>query len=217
MVHGIYAQTPSSKEPPHFRFTLSGGYSYRLGKIPENFPAETKSYMRKLKSGFNVSADALYYFNETFGAGAKYSRFQRNHSDVTTINYGGGTMRTNVADNISINFIAATFATRVFNFKKTNSFHANLSVGYLGYKDKGFVYRDHMTLTGGTVGFGWDMGYDIRISRKLSAGAQASLITGKLSSVTREDASGRSTITLKDDQKENLSHVNLSLGLRLNI
>jgi hypothetical protein len=173
--------------------------------------------MKKLKSGFNVGADAMYYFNPKMGVGVKYNRFQASHSDVIPVRTSTGQMRTNVMDNIAINFFAATFGTRVFNAAGTNAFHANIALGYLGFRDNGWLNVDKLILTGGTLGIGWDIGYDIRLTSKLSAGAQLSLISGKLNSFMKEDSNSREKVTLTDDQKENLSHLNLSLGLRLNI
>ncbi|MCW3465871.1 hypothetical protein [Chitinophaga nivalis] len=211
------SRTTTATDIPHFRLAVTGGYGYRLGKISPQLTGEARDYMKKMKSGFNISADALYYFNETLGTGIKYSRFQSSQSAALLVNTAVGPARQIVKDNIAINFIAATFAARIFNPKKTNSFHLNISLGYLGFRDDGAVSAQKVQLTGGTVGLGWDMGYDIRIARKLSAGAQLSLITGKLNSYTRYDGYSRVKVTLKDDEKENLSHLNLSAGLRLNL
>jgi hypothetical protein len=214
LTHAAYAQTTELRK---FRFALNGGYSYRLGKISDQLTGDARNYMKKLKSGFNVGADAMYYFNPKMGVGVKYNRFQASHSDVIPVRTSTGQMRTNVMDNIAINFFAATFGTRVFNAAGTNAFHANIALGYLGFRDNGWLNVDKLILTGGTLGIGWDIGYDIRLTSKLSAGAQLSLISGKLNSFMKEDSNSREKVTLTDDQKENLSHLNLSLGLRLNI
>ncbi|HVI44219.1 MAG TPA: hypothetical protein VM802_05100 [Chitinophaga sp.] len=221
-VHGLYAQQPARKVPDNgysrFRFAINGGYSYRLAKISPDLNSEARNYFKKLKSGFNVSADVLYYFNESLGAGIKYSRFQTSKSDVLLVDVpNSGRMRTTVGDNMAFNFFAATFATRFYNKKQTNFFYANLSLGYLNYYDDGWVHIQKAKLTGGTVGFGWDLGYDVRITRRLSAGAQLSLISGKLSSITREDGYGRTKVQLEGDQKESLSHLNISAGIRWNL
>ncbi|NSL86110.1 hypothetical protein [Chitinophaga solisilvae] len=214
LTHTAYAQKSTL---PHFRFVVNGGYSYRLGKISSQITGDALTYMRKLKSGFNIGADAMYYFNETLGAGIKYNRFQSSQSGVIPIEYNGSRIRTNVMDNIAINFIAPSFVVRIFDAKDRNSLHMNMALGYLGFRDNGWVNHGKVILTGGTVGVGLDFGYDIRINRMLSAGAQLSLINGKLTSYMQEDESGRRKITLQDDETENLGHLNISLGLRLNI
>ncbi|MGO4293248.1 hypothetical protein [Chitinophaga sp. RAB17] len=216
VLQGVYAQTKPT-EIPSFRITVNGGYSYRLGKISSEFSGEAKDYLKKLKSGFNVGADAMHYFRESMGVGVKYNLFHTAHSDVIPVTTGSGTMRAGVMDNISISFYAATFGTRIFNAAKTNAFYANVALGYLGFRDNGWVEEHKLILSGGTVGIGWDAGYDFRITRRLSAGAQLSLISGQLTRITKEDATSTQTITLKDEQKENLSHLNLSAGLRLNL
>ena len=212
-----YAQKTKQTDLPSFRITVNGGYSYRLGKVSSQYTGEAKDYMKKLKSGFNIGADAMYYFKERMGVGLKYSRFQATNSAVIPVMTGSGQMRTTVGDNISINFFAATFGTRIFNAAETNAFYANVALGYLGFRDKGWVYLDKLLLTGGSLGIGWDIGYDFRITRRLSAGAQLSLISGQMTSFVKQDTNGSETITLTDEQKENLSHLNLSAGLRLNL
>lgn len=214
LLQNAYAQ---KTDLPSFRLTVNGGYSLRLGKVSSQYTGESNDYMKKLKSGFNIGADAIYYFREKMGVGLKYSRFQASNSAVIPVMTGSGEMRTNVSDKIGINFFAATFATRIFNAAGTNAFYANVALGYLGFRDNGQVYLNKMVLTGGSLGIGWDVGYDFRITRLLSAGAQVSLITGQMTSFVKEDASSRVTVTLPEGQRENLSHLNISGGLRLNL
>ncbi|MBO9732708.1 MAG: autotransporter domain-containing protein [Chitinophaga sp.] len=210
LMQGVSAQT---KDFPAFRISVNGGYSYRLGKIGSQFNGEARDYLKKLKSGFNIGADATYYFQEKMGVGLKYSRFHASNSGVFPI--PGGNVST--SDNISINFIGAIFGTRLYNKAKTNAFYANVGLGYLGFRNNSAVAINKMILKGGTAGTSLDLGYDFRITRYLSAGAQASLITGTLSSIKIEQSNGTSSVDLKDDEKENLTHLNLSAGIRFTL
>lgn len=212
---GSYAQ--KRNYVPYFRFAINGGYSYRLGKVASDINGEARSYMQRLKSGFNVGADATYYFNYSFGTGIKYVRFQSSRSAVIPVVVEGSNMRTNVMDNISINFIAPTFSVQSFNASRTQYVYINFSVGYLGFHDNGWVYRNKVILDGATVGMGIGMGYDVRLTRKLFAGGQLDLIAGDLKSYTREDGNSRVRVNLEGEHKENLSHLSLAFGLRLDI
>ncbi|RBL90667.1 hypothetical protein DF182_29905 [Chitinophaga flava] len=212
---GSYAQ--KKNYVPYFRIAINGGYSYRMGKVASDINGEARNYMKQLKSGFNIGADATYYFNYSFGLGIKYDRFQSSRSAVIPVVVEGSNMRTNVMDNISINYIAPTFSVQSFNASRTQYVYINFSVGYLGFHDDGWVYRNKVTLNGATVGVGLGMGYDIRLTRKLFAGGQVDLITGGLKSYTREDGNSRVRVNLEGEHKEDLSHLSFALGLRLDI
>lgn len=42
------------KETPTFRISLEVGYSYRIAKVSNDVPPVFKSYVEKLKSGYNI-------------------------------------------------------------------------------------------------------------------------------------------------------------------
>lgn len=210
LMQGVSAQT---KDIPAFRIAVNGGYSYRLGKVGSQFSGETRDYVKKLKSGFNLGLDGTYYFKEKMGVGLKYSYFHASNSGVVPLSGGS----TSTSDNIGINFIGATFGTRLYNQAKTNAFYANVGLGYVGLRNNSAVGATKMIIKGGTAGTSLDLGYDFYITRYLSAGAQASLITGQLSRIKVEQASGTTTRELKDEERENVSHLNLSAGIRFTL
>jgi hypothetical protein len=210
-----YAQ---DDDAPRFRIAVTGGYSYRVGKLPSGLPGETRDYMKKLKSGFNIGADVQYYFNETWGVGIKYLRFQASGSGVIPVETPDGRVRASTADNIGISFYGPTFSGRLYTAKdNSQTFIFGVSLGYLHYKDNGRVAAYPVTITGGTVGSGLDAGYDIRIARKLYVGAQISYMTGTLNKYTVTQGGQSETRDLKDEEKENLSHLGISAGLRLHL
>lgn len=207
-----------AQDAPRFRIVVNGGYSYRVGKVPDAFSGETRDYMKKLKSGFNVGADVQYYFNDEWGVGLKYLRFQSSGSGVIPIETPNGRVRTNTADNIGISFYGPTFCGRVYTTKDySQALVVGASLGYMHYRDNGGVFTYPVTITGGTLGSGLDVGYDIRLTRKLYAGAQISYMAGTLTRVTVDQGSQRETRTLKDDEKENLSYLSISAGLRFHL
>ncbi|NML39500.1 porin family protein [Chitinophaga sp. G-6-1-13] len=213
-----FAAKAQDKEAPRFRIAAHGGYSYRIGKVPTSFSGEARDYMKKLKSGFNVGADVQYYFNDEWGVGVKYLRFQASGSGVIPAETPNGRMRTNVLDNIAISFYGAAFCGRVYTKKDySQAFLISALLGYMRYRDNGGVYTYPVMIKGGALGTGLDVGYDIRIARKLYAGAQLSYLAGTLGRVTIEQPNMTETRELKDDQKEDLSHLSLSVGLRFHL
>ncbi len=195
--------TPKTHNP--IKIGLSGGWGYRTPKIiAEN--AEQKDYMKGLRSGFQFSLDFDYYFNNYIGAGMKYSLFKASTSGRVS----GNEMK----DNTSIQFIGPTFATRFMNASKKNAFIMNLSLGYLGYSDSGEVSGYPGKIIGSTVGTAFDLGYEIGLSRNVALAFQASSVTGTLSKIKISSNGQSETRTLSDDDKENLSRIDLSVGIR---
>jgi hypothetical protein len=207
------AEVPSDKIPIHrnysrFRFSVSGGWSYRTGRLPQNISSAMSDYLQDLKSGFHYDAGVSYYFSEHLGAGLRYSEYLSSNSDDGLIGYG------NMSDHIRINFIGPVFSTRLFNQTKKNCLLLDVGIGYLGYRDKGVFALEELTLKGSTAGFYWNIGYDIGISQHMALGFQLSLLSGLLSEYKRSNGTYTQVIELDKDTRENLSRIALSVGLR---
>jgi hypothetical protein len=198
---------------PHFRFAITGGYSYRVAKMAANMPATYKDYVDNLRSGYHVDADLTYFFNELYGCGLKYS-YNHSENSEQNISYptgGSGYLE----DNVSIHFIGPSFSFRTLDQTTRNSFYMNMAIGYLGYLDDGKIASNALTLKGSTLGIAYDLGYDIGISKNMTLGFQFSYLTGTLTQY--EMTSGYSTQTVKLDKNsyESLSRLDFSVGLRI--
>ncbi len=190
------------------RFALSGGWGYRTADLAEE-ATSYKNYYNGLRSGFQIGADACYYFNDYYGAGFKYLLFKASTEGQTNFGYS--------KENTSTMFIGPEFATRFFNNSKKNAVILNLALGYLRYKDDGFVNNENGTITSDTFGMVMDLGYDIGISKNLAVGFQVSLIGGSFSDYTLEKSGHSQKMTLPDKQRESLSRIDLSVGIRFNV
>ena len=201
---------------PRFRAALNGGWSYRLAKLSNNIPSDFEQYSKELKSGYSYGLDLSYYFSEQLGFGFKYSNFNsKNEIDIVSTYPDGSTLYGKMSDNISINFIGPFFSTRFLNANKRNCFLMNLGIGYLGYKNDAILISNYK-LKGNTVGFCWDIGYDIGLSKNFALGFQASYTAGTLREYELSDATKVQTIKLDENNYENLSRIDLSIGLRFN-
>lgn len=186
---------------------LAGGWGYRTGKLVSDNP-EQKDYLKGLKSGFQLSADFDYYFNDLFGIGLKYALFRASAN--------GRVMGTQMEDKTTTQFIGPTFAMRFLSFSKKNAFIMNYSAGYLSYLDKGSSSGRSGKLTAGTFGLVMDLGYEAGLSENLAILFQLSAVVGTFSSYTFEEQGYSQKVTLPDDERENLSRIDLSIGLRFN-
>jgi hypothetical protein len=216
-----YYQTPETlvsksmagKLFPRFRVAINGGWGYRIGRLSNNIPADFTAYANKLRSGFHYSLDVSYFFTEHIGAGFNYHAwFSRNKMDGVYIDnpsqYGI------MSDNIAIRFIGPMFYTRLLNSNKKNCLLAYCGIGYLVYRNNAVLIADDYILKGNTVGVLMGIGYDIGISKHFALGFQLSLLSGTLTQCTVTSTAYAGT--MKSEEDENLSHINLSIGLRFN-
>jgi hypothetical protein len=96
---------------------------------------------------------------------------------------------------------------------KRNACLLNMSIGYMGYTND-LMGIDDYQLTGNTLGFAFDFGYDIGISENLMLGFKLSAISGTLFEYEIHDGSKVTTIELEEGEYEGLGRFDLSIGLR---
>jgi hypothetical protein len=199
----------------HFRIALNGGFSYQTAKVAESVPSDFKDYISELKSGYHFGGDLTYYFTEPLGFGFKYYLFKSSNSldNIYLEDTDGNRTYGKMSDDLTISFIGPTFSTRLLSHDKKNAFLMNLSLGYMGYtNDK--VIIDEYKMTGSTMGFLFDIGYDVGLSENLSLGFQISFLIGTLFEYDWNDGSTTETIDLEEGEYESLNRIDFSIGLR---
>jgi hypothetical protein len=203
---------------PRFRAAINGGWSYRTAKITSNIPSDLKGYVEDLKSGYHYGIDLGYFFTEHVGLGLRYSTFRtKNEIDNVYVTYPNGSSRYGkMSDDISVNFIGPLLNTRLISKNKKNGLFLNFGLGYMGYKDESELVSENFTIKGSTLGLCWEVGYDIGLSDKISIGFQLSLMQGVLSEYEISNGQQTQTIELEKDEYENLSRIDISVGLRFN-
>jgi len=199
---------------PRARVGFYGGWSNRFARIPDNVPTEIADYLSESKSGFHYGGDIALYFSENSGFGLRYSAYNSDHQiDIFLENEDGTTMTGILRDDIAIHFIGPFYSARFFNLNKRNCLVMNFGVGYLGYLNDGMLI-DPLLLKGNTLGFSWDFAYDNRIAENLALGLQVSFVLGTLREYEITYLSRTETIELDKDNYDNISRIDLSLGLR---
>ncbi len=202
---------------PRFRAAINGGWSYRLAKLADNIPSDFEQYMKDLKSGYHYGIDLSYYFSEQLGVGFKYNTFRsKNEIDKIYVTLPNGyNQYGKMSDDVSINFMGPFISVRFLDLNKKNSLLLNLGLGYMGYNDKAVLISDY-TIKGSSFGLSWDIGYDIGLSENLGLGFQLSYMVGSLTQYDRFDGINTETVKLGKGSYENLSRIDLSIGLRFN-
>jgi hypothetical protein len=197
------------------RFGATLGYSYRIAKIDKSLPKFIQDYLNDLRSGISIGADFHYFTSESFGFGFRYNRFiSNNQIDNVSATYNNGTSRYGtMSDDITIQTFCPSVMTRFASKNPKTYYTVGISFGLQTYYNKATVIDDFV-LKGTTAAFSWDLGLDYKINPNTVLCLGLSLTTGILTEVTKEAGGTKETIKYEDDEKENLSRVELSVGLR---
>lgn len=201
---------------PKIRIAVQGGWSYRIAKVPVGLESFYEDYIRQLKSGYNLGADFNYFITESLGLGFKYNYFNsKNRIDEVYVENEDGSMESGpMEDNININFYGPSLTSRVLSVNKNSAFITAVGLGYLSYKNKAYFIDDNLTISGNTFGMVLDLGYDIGLSEQMALGLQLSFTLGTLRKLEIDYGNYIDTIELESESYENLSRIDLSIGLR---
>ncbi len=205
------------------RLGMNFGYSYRTAELAGNIPNDLKSYAEDLKSGTTLDFNLGYNVKEIWGLGVTFSQFHSKNSitsdNLQFFDISGNQIR-NTSDNIKITFIAPEFYSILpIGGNEKHLFLGSVSIGYLGYNNKSTIGNASVDFEGSTVGFGVNLGYEFKITPIIAIGANAGFITGSLSEFKISGGGESRTISVEDatlgaQERENLSRINLSFGLK---
>jgi len=203
---------------PHLRIAVTGGWSYRTARLSPEISSDFRNYANKLKSGLHYDLGLSYFFSEMLGFGLKYDEFLTSNEigNVYLTHPEGGTEYGSMSDNIRTKFIGPSFCTRLFNSTKKNCLLIEIGIGYVDYRNSCSAVSYSAIIKGSTAGTYMSIGYDIGISDNFALGFQFSASSGILSQVTIKEGASTTTKKLDKGEYEDLSRINLSVGLRFN-
>ncbi|WP_162795913.1 hypothetical protein [Pedobacter nanyangensis] len=194
-----------------FRIAFNGGFSQMLAKTSSEVPAEDRDYVGALKSGYHYGIDATY-FVKSWGLGLKFNQFKSSNSGFSTFEDA----RVSISDHLTTTFVGPSFSAKKSSASNVHTFVFGLGMGYLGHRDNSSIGNIPVKLTGSTFGAAIDAAYDVKVTKYLALGAQLSMVGGSLSKITVEGMGVSEVRKLEDNQRENLSRLDVSLGARFN-
>lgn len=205
-----------------WRFGINAGYNnYFGGKINTDMDSEIQSYQKRIKSGVILSGDISYFFSEILGIGLRFDKTTNSGSLANimfTDEYGYTLYTGTLSQHLDINYIAPIISSRFLSGKENkNAFFMNIGIGLVDYSNHETLgtYYD-WKFNGSTVGVSYDLGYDFTVSKNLALGFQLSLISANLRSYNFNDGNSITKVTFDSDTFINLSHINLTFGIRFN-
>lgn len=213
----VTSDTTVTASLPSWRFSAQGGYAYRVGKIDKSQDAVVVDHIKNLKHGITYGADATWFFMESLGVGLKYNSLKVCSSEQVTVTYDDGTQKSGLLeDKINIGFLGPIASYRVLSRNARSAFFMNVGLGYMEYKNCA-VLIDPFIIKGGTMGYLYEIGYDLSITDRISLGAMMSFVSGTLTGYKTNQGESWNTVDLESDSYESLNHLNLSIGLRINL
>lgn len=192
---------------PVFRLAINGGLGYRIGKTPEG-NSELKGFINDSRLGGRFGIDLHFFLQRKLALGIEYYFFNPKNSGTVDNVY--------IKDNTKIQYVGPSFAARIPTSFRRNAFIFSYSIGYGSFKEVTEEKNNKATLTGGCLASTISFGYDFALSDRLALGFKMSILVGNIHDFTYKDSSrGTTKYTLDVEEGENISSVNLSVGLRI--
>lgn len=186
-----------------FRVGIASGFSYLLAPVSNDVPSRLVEHVKKIKTGYNVKADVLYFFGRYFGMGPKYSVFKSKASTTPNTGYYFYTYTNDVA----LHIVGGHFTSRFSSRDKAVRFMGGVSLGCVSYRDRfSDGYRSN-TLTADAFGFSLDFDLDFRVYKSLYFGVTLDFVDVTLS----ENSYGNG----QNGEPNNLTRIDLSGALRV--
>ncbi len=199
---------------PSFRIAVQAGMGFRLGELPSTLGGEERAYYKGLLKGFSFGLDATYFLDSSWGIGIKFNNLHSGKQlENATFDMDGHQMTGKMADQIDIWFLGPLVSGRGFSKSLKVSYYGAIGLGCLGYNQI-MTRISSAQLSGATIGRLAEIGADFYVTDHLSIGATANLLTGALSRMKVSVGSESRTVSLSKDERENLSQVNVQIGLR---
>ena len=186
-----------------WQFGINAGYAYRLFKPRIKATPYQLKYIDEIKSGYSFGFDVYYFHWKHVGVGFKYDIYKsRGVRDFRT------------KDDITIQFLGLSVAHRAFLLNDRTSLISAFWLGYQPYRNKAMFVGQNYTLNANTMGWGVSVGVDQKISPKLAIGLTGSCFISSAYKVSKQFKGVTETINLPTGIFEDLSRVELTLGLK---
>lgn len=214
------AQKYYSVEDSKLRIAVNGGYSRRIAILDQDsMDPVLFTHEKKLLGGFSGSAEVVYFTSKSGGFGLRVNDFKTSNDEYVTVTYNDGSSASGVlGDDIDVFFIGPVGTYRFLSTFGERAFIFSYGYGIVAFSDQSTLIDEHWDINGVTTGIMLELGYDFTISDHFAAGVSLNAISGALKQMTQVDSSGAKTVTKLDKGNYmGLMHVNLQIGLRVNL
>ncbi|SEI78246.1 hypothetical protein SAMN04487995_2189 [Dyadobacter koreensis] len=184
-------------------FGLSGGYSYRLPNKGARTNTPYSKYLRNLKSGYSIGADIYRFILPQVALGMKYNLF-KSQGDFDKRN----------SDDITVQFVGPSVLYQHPFKNNTTSVLASFAMGYQSYVNKGMSDSKDFTNRGNAMGWAVSVGLEQKLGNHFALNISGACYLGTSYKFRRKMGGVTETIKLSQEKFEDLSRVELTLGLK---
>ncbi|MBE0673373.1 MAG: hypothetical protein IH591_01805 [Bacteroidales bacterium] len=211
------------------RLGLSVGAGYNLNIMDENLSEMVlpsmeqdlaESLIARLRSGILVNADILWLLSSGLGVGLQYKFINSSASFEGFVDQypGPDIVYLTFKERVYVNFIGVELLYREsLDEQKRFYVYCNGSFGPAIYRQEYeyYYYHGNSISTGKTFGMEGTVGFEFFINPHLSVGAGLSGFNAVIKKVVATDGIYTLKIDLPEERYENLSRIDLSLGIKL--
>ena len=182
-----------------FRFTLGGGYAYRLGILLKTGDDHIDELSQKLRHGFNLDASGQMYFTPHIGIGlnAIYVRQHEYDEGKTIPTMTGYATMDYFKETTEFFYIGPSFAIKT-RANKINCY-GEVGFGLLIFHDWGKVLETSGDIIRPTTGLHWSFSPEYRFSSHFGMGLKLSVTAGFV----------RVPFSETENKKQNASNLNI--------
>ncbi len=219
-------KTVSEYQTGKWQVSVKGGFAYRLAKtgsseqylINQGFEQKNvEDYFKQLKTGYKVSGQLHYMFWENIGLGINYQFHNSSGSlsgyidpgDVATYVF------VNVTSNIFTNFIGGSFLYKSWIKPTPLNIYTQISAGLTMYREETIVSYSPSLITGNAFGGNVELGIEYFIMKNFAISLSANTFQSTISKVKINDGKSTNEVELPDGLKEELTRVDINLGIRV--
>ena len=179
--------------------------------------SEAKSYYRDLKLGYHTNGSLTYLITPEYGAGIKYSFFSTSAGIESFVDPQDGVhlIYASYNEQIYVNYVGAVFyAQQAFGNNNKFLLNSACSFGLATYRNEAAYLKEYYLITGRNIGTDVSIGFEYFINRKISVGADLSVLFSSIRKMEITDGINSNTIDLDKENYENLSRIGFSAGIR---
>jgi hypothetical protein len=220
----IAGNKESVKPTDRFRTSVSGGIGYLTGNtdaVEESLQQmgisveDSKNYYKNLKLGYVARASAYYQISKDYWLGMMYHGFYSSAEITTSMIMDDFNMYYGrLGERYFVNFAGASFfSSGRYGKNKKLGLNSSYSIGPAFYRDEAEMYNEQILIKSTSFAQDITLGIEYFIRPNISIGFESSLFMSKVRKMEVTTVNSSQTIELEKEEVENLSRINLSLGL----
>lgn len=211
---------------PRLRLSLSGGAGYLFSsseKAEESMVGwglsgeSANAYYKNLRTGMCASGDLAWMVTPRIGVGLRYKYYdtQAALEGLFDPQEGLYLFYSTYSEQIYVNFAGASLLfSEPAGSAQQLRIYAAIAAGVALYRNESESFPGNYLITGKTIGMDGNIGLEYFIKPFMAVSAELSAFYGSLRKFELTDGTDTQSVELEKENYENLSRIDLSLGIR---